>query len=58
MARIILIYASMTGNTEEMAEAVAEGVREEGEELVLKEVVHANAAELKLYDGILLGAYT
>lgn len=58
MANIILIYASMTGNTEEMAETIAEGIREEGVELVIKSVFDANAFELENYDGILLGAYT
>lgn len=48
----------MTGNTEEMAEAIAEGVREQGIELNVKEVLDAVAVELEQYDGILLGAYT
>lgn len=55
---ILMVYASMTGNTEEMAEAIAEGVREEGAELEMKEVLDADASELEEYDGILLGAYT
>lgn len=48
----------MTGNTEEMAEAIAEGVHEQGIELDVKEVLDAVAVELEQYDGILLGAYT
>jgi flavodoxin I len=58
MSEIIMIFASMTGNTEEMADAIAEGVRAEGVELVVKEVIDANVAELEGYDGILFGAYT
>lgn len=58
LANIILIYASMTGNTEEMAEAISEGIREAGGELEMKSVVDATASELEQYDGILLGAYT
>lgn len=58
MAKIILIYASMSGNTEEMADAIAAGVREAGEDLTVMEVMDANAADLSGYDGILLGAYT
>lgn len=54
----LLIYASMTGNTEEMAEAVAEGVKGTDEELTMKEVMDAYASEMADYDGILLGAYT
>jgi flavodoxin I len=59
MAKIILIFASMTGNTEMMADAVAEGVREAGEELEIKDIMAGvTASELEDYDGILLGAYT
>lgn len=58
MSKVIIVFASMTGNTEEMAEAVAEGVREAGIEPVLQSVVDASAAQLPEYDGILLGAYT
>ncbi|ASA96000.1 MULTISPECIES: flavodoxin [Anoxybacillus] len=58
MPKAIMIFTSMTGNTEEMAEAIAEGVREQGIELDVKEVLDAVAVELEQYDGILLGAYT
>lgn len=58
MAKVIMVFTSMTGNTEEMAEAIAEGVREQGAELDVKEVLDATATELEEYDGILLGAYT
>nr|WP_255807770.1 flavodoxin [Cohnella mopanensis] len=53
-----MIYASMTGNTEEIAEAIAKGIREAGVEPVMKSVLDAVASELEQYDGILLGAYT
>ncbi|MED0686774.1 flavodoxin [Anoxybacillus ayderensis] len=58
MAKVIMVFTSMTGNTEEMAEAIAQGVREQGVELDVKEVLDATATELEQYDGILLGAYT
>lgn len=58
MAKSILVYASMTGNTRDMADAVEAGVKAAGHELVSKEVVDTDAAELAEYDGILLGAYT
>lgn len=58
MSSVIIVFASMTGNTEEMAGLVAEGVRAAGIEPVLKSVIDANASELEQYDGILLGAYT
>ncbi len=58
LADIVLIYASMTGNTEEMADAIAAGIRSEGGEVVVKSVMDANASELERYDAVLLGAYT
>ena len=36
MAKIIVVYYSKTGNTENMAKLVAEGVREENVEVTLK----------------------
>ena len=58
MSKVIVVYASMTGNTEEMAEAIVEGAREAGIEVVSKESFDASADELLGYDGIVLGAYT
>ncbi|RXZ80541.1 flavodoxin [Paenibacillaceae bacterium] len=58
MAKICIIFASMSGNTEEMADAIAAGVREAGVEPVVKESMDASASELEEFDGILLGAYT
>lgn len=55
---ILMVYASMTGNTQEIAEAIADGIRSTGAELEIKEVMDANAKDLEAYDGILLGAYT
>ncbi|OMF32656.1 flavodoxin [Paenibacillus sp. FSL H8-0548] len=58
MPKVLVVYASMTGNTEEMAEAIVEGVKEAGAEVVSKESFDASAAELMDYDGIIIGAYT
>ena len=58
MTKILVVYASMTGNTEEMANAIAEGAKETGVEVVSKESFDASAAELSEYDGIIIGAYT
>lgn len=59
MARIVLIYASMTGNTEMMAEAVVKGIQETGEEVKVIDVMNGVfAKDLLEYDGILLGSYT
>ncbi|MNJ27051.1 Flavodoxin [compost metagenome] len=58
MNKIIIIYASLTGNTEEMAELIAEGIRSTGAAAELKAVEDCSAVELKEYDAFLLGAYT
>jgi flavodoxin I len=58
MKTIILVYASMTGNTREMADAIVEGIRSAGIEPEVKEVLDCSASDLADYDGIVLGAYT
>nr|WP_295970857.1 flavodoxin [uncultured Bacillus sp.] len=59
MAKIVLIYASMSGNTEMMAEEVVKGIREAGEEVKVIDVMNGVfAKELLDFDGIILGSYT
>lgn len=59
MAKIVLIFASMSGNTEIMAKAVFEGIREMGEDIKVIDIMEGpDAHDLENYDGILLGAYT
>ncbi|MFD7525484.1 flavodoxin [Paenibacillus chitinolyticus] len=58
MSTFIVVYASLTGNTEEMADAVAEGIKQAGGAVTIKDILDARAAELEAYDGIVLGAYT
>ncbi|PKR83369.1 flavodoxin [Heyndrickxia camelliae] len=58
MKKILIIYASMTGNTEVMAEILEQSLLEEGLEVTVKEALRAKPKEMLKYDGILLGAYT
>ncbi|WP_138494228.1 flavodoxin [Paenibacillus pinistramenti] len=58
MSKVLIVYASLTGNTEEIAELIAEGIRAAGSEAVLKMVEDCNAAEFLNYDALMLGAYT
>lgn len=58
MTNAILVFASMTGNTEEIAQLVAKGVREAGVDLTIRELPAGEPQELEQYDGILLGSYT
>jgi flavodoxin I len=57
MAKISIVYYSHTGNTEKMAEAIAEGARTvQGVEVELKR--HGLAWGLESFDAILIGAPT
>ena len=58
MARILIVYYSRTGNTKAMAEAVAEGARQDGAEVVIKPVQECKAEELLDADGIIIGSPT
>jgi flavodoxin I len=58
MNHVLMIYASMSGNTEAIADLIEESLIEEGIEVVRKEALDADAEELLAYDHVLLGAYT
>ncbi|WP_336776920.1 flavodoxin domain-containing protein [Paenibacillus sp. MMO-58] len=47
--KVIVAYASLTGNTEEMAEAIAAGAREAGAEVAVRDAYDADASELDQY---------
>lgn len=52
---VSVVYWSGTGNTQAMAEAVAEGIRETGTEAVILEVENADAAALASEAAFALG---
>ena len=59
MAKILIVYDSKTGNTEKMALAVAEGVREtKGARVKVKKVDSAKLEDLLEADGIVVGSPT
>jgi flavodoxin I len=58
MSKILMVFTSLTGNTRDMADAIAEGIKSENVELDIKEVMYASGDDLTKYDGIALGAYT
>lgn len=59
MAKILIVYDSETGNTEKMANAVAEGVKQiVGCEVVIKKVNRTNVEDLLNADGIVMGSPT
>jgi multimeric flavodoxin WrbA len=58
-AQVLVVYYSSTGNTEQMARGVAEGVRRaSGATAVLKKVREVSKADLEAADGIILGCPT
>lgn len=58
MNKAILVYASMSGNTELMATYIAEGVKDKGVQLDVKECFEIEPQELSNYDGVIIGSYT
>jgi flavodoxin I len=57
MSKILVLYYSRTGNTEKMADAIAEGARSAGNvEVELN--YHVEAEELNKFDAVLVGAPT
>jgi len=58
MAKILVIYYSKSGNTKKMAEAVAEGIKQQAVEADLKEVKAVKPEELLEYQGIIVGSPT
>ncbi|MBW2560996.1 MAG: NAD(P)H-dependent oxidoreductase, partial [Deltaproteobacteria bacterium] len=56
MARILIVYHSQTGNTEEMARMVAQGAASiENTEVTMKETADASLEDLLTCDGIAIG---
>jgi NAD(P)H dehydrogenase (quinone) len=59
MAKILIVYDSRTGNTEKMAQAVAEGARKvRNVEVTMKKVTQTGLEDLINSDGIIMGSPT
>ena len=58
MPTVLILYYSKTGNTEEMAKAVEEGVKSEGLKAIRKKVSRANPKDLLSVQGIIIGSPT
>ena len=56
MSTVLIVYHSKSGNTEEMAKAVEEGVRSQGLKVIRKKVSRTTPKELLKVDGIILGS--
>lgn len=57
MAKVLVVYCSMTGNTKAAAEAVAEGARAAGAQVVVKDGVDGQPGDLLACDAVALGSY-
>lgn len=55
MNKVLIVYYSLSGNTQAAAEAVAEGCRESGAEVIVKDGLKADANDLLSCDGIAVG---
>jgi multimeric flavodoxin WrbA len=56
MTKILIVYHSQTGNTQKMAEAVAEGAKSiEGVEVILKKAVDATLEDMLTANGLAIG---
>ncbi|MFQ6098879.1 MAG: flavodoxin family protein [Armatimonadota bacterium] len=58
MAKVLVVYYSRSGNTEKMANLVAEGARTEGVDGEIKKVVDTTPEDLLSADGIIVGSPT
>ena len=58
MVKVLVVYYSKTGNTEEMAKAVERGLRSEGIDCVRKKVGETTVDELPAFDGLIVGSPT
>jgi multimeric flavodoxin WrbA len=56
MSSILIVYHSQGGNTKQMAEAVAEGVANEGSAAVLKQALDCTLEDLIECDGLVLAS--
>ncbi|MCD5323293.1 MULTISPECIES: flavodoxin [Pontibacillus] len=58
MANILIAYASMSGNTEEIADHIMSVLEDSGHSITLEEMDELNPQDLLDYDAVLLGSYT
>ncbi len=55
MSKVAVVFWSGTGNTEQMAEAVAEGAKSAGAEVTLANVNDIDSSSVAEFDGIAIG---
>lgn len=58
MSKVLLVYATLTGNTEEMTDLVEAGITSEGLTVDKKDVIDVDISTIESYEAIMLGSYT
>ena len=59
MSKALIVYFSLSGNTEKMAQYIAEGVRMAGQEVMVRKVSEVkNTEAFEGYDGYIFGSPT
>jgi len=58
MAKVLIVYYSRSGNTEKMAEYIAEGLKKGAVEAEVKKVQEVKPDDLLKFDGIIIGSPT
>ena len=58
MPKVLIIYYSCTGNTERMANIIADAIKENGVEVACKKVENTDLKELLDVDGVVIGSPT
>jgi len=58
MSKLLVTYYSQTGNTEQMANFVADGAKAAGADVTLERVDKVNADQLLNFDGVIIGSPT
>ena len=56
--KVLIAYYSKTGNTKQMAETIAESIKKENLEVILKKVEEVKAEDLVNYQGLIFGTPT
>jgi flavodoxin len=59
MKKVLVVYFSLSGHTEKMAQYISEGIRFSGQEAVMKKISeYKSAQDLNGYDGYIFGSPT
>lgn len=58
MAQALIVYASLTGNTEEIADITAELLEEKGVDVDVVDCVQSDPVDFEEYDYCIVGSYT